>query len=61
MAPNLAQWRGPYVQGLPLDPWGRGFQYAAPGIINTKTFDIWSVGPDATDGADDIGNGTVSR
>lgn len=38
------RWKGPYLQGaLPLDPWGRPYQYALPGKSG-RDFDLYSVG-----------------
>lgn len=56
---EAASWRGPYlVDGtrLPLDPWGRPYQYAFPGRGPARPYDIWSLGPDPANAADDIGN-----
>jgi general secretion pathway protein G len=53
------RWRGPYLQDtkLPLDSWGEPYQYRYPGVKNKNGFDLWSKGPDKTDGTDDdIGN-----
>ncbi len=54
------KWRGPYVDKIPIDPWGNPFQYRAPGVHQTATFDIWSRGADNADGGEgknaDIGN-----
>ena len=53
------RWRGPYLQDskLPVDPWGEPYQYRYPGVKNKNGFDLWSKGPDKTDGTDDdIGN-----
>ena len=55
------RWRGPYLaEGtkLPLlDPWGEPYQYRYPGVHNKDGYDMWSKGPDKTDGTDDdIGN-----
>jgi general secretion pathway protein G len=53
------KFRGPYVEGktIPLDPWGEPYQYRYPGVKNKGGYDLWSKGPDKTDGtADDIGN-----
>jgi general secretion pathway protein G len=53
------RWRGPYLQDnkLPVDPWGEPYQYRYPGVKNKNSFDLWSKGPDKTDGTDDdIGN-----
>ena len=58
-APEPRRWRkGGYLQRgqLPQDGWGEAFQYANPGSHNPETIDIWSLGPDSTPGADDIGN-----
>jgi general secretion pathway protein G len=56
------RWRGPYVDTTTtkyplLDPWGEPYQYRYPGSHNKGAYDIWSKGPDKTDGTDDdIGN-----
>jgi len=53
------RWRGPYLQDskLPVDPWGEPYQYRYPGVKNKDRYDLWSKGPDKTDGTeDDIGN-----
>lgn len=46
-----ANWKGPYLkvqsQTVPVDPWGRAFQYASPGTNSVDgSPDIWSSGPD---------------
>jgi general secretion pathway protein G len=55
------RWRGPYVaEGTKyplLDPWDEPYQYRCPGVHNKNSYDVWSKGPDKTDGTDDdIGN-----
>ncbi|MGH8279581.1 MAG: type II secretion system major pseudopilin GspG [Gammaproteobacteria bacterium] len=40
--PLPANWR-PYLDVLPLDPWGHAYQYQYPGAHGT--FDVWSYGP----------------
>ena len=55
------RWRGPYVaDGTKwpiLDPWQHPYQYRYPGTHNKTSYDLWSMGPDGTDGTDDdIGN-----
>jgi general secretion pathway protein G len=55
------RWRGPYlIEGTKvpvLDPWGEPYQYRYPGTHNKDSYDLWSKGPDKTDGTDDdIGN-----
>jgi len=53
------QWRGPYLDAgkLPVDPWGEPYVYRYPGTKNKSSYDIFSKGPDKTEGTqDDIGN-----
>ena len=56
--PRDAQnWRGPYLEKIPLDPWGNPYVYECPGKHNPATFDIMSSGPDGrVGGGDDICN-----
>lgn len=51
-------WAGPYLQkAVPNDPWGQPYQYEYPGTHDENMPDIWSMGPDMTDGTDDdVGN-----
>ena len=53
-------WRGPYIKQLRADPWGSPYQYLAPGVHHTSSFDLWSRGADKADGGEgkgaDIGN-----
>lgn len=57
-APKEAKnWRGPYLDSIPLDPWGSPYVFECPGKNNPKNYDIYSIGPDKTPGtADDITN-----
>lgn len=55
------RWRGPYADSdggkLPLDPWGEAYQYRFPGTKNKGKYDLFSKGPDKTEGTeDDVGN-----
>lgn len=50
---NTQNWRGPYVEEIPLDPWGNAYVYECPGKHNTSSFDIMSMGPDGRSGGDD--------
>ena len=55
------KWNGPYLKEAtkPEDPWGNAYQYRFPGTKNingAKGYDIWSLGPDGVESADDIGN-----
>ena len=58
--PNPDKWEGPYL-GKPVgaDPWGQAYQYEYPGKHGNDVPDIWSLGPDCTDGTtDDVNNWT---
>lgn len=56
-ASATANWKGPYVDSLPPDPWGEAYQYRSPGTRNKSGYDLFSKGPDKTEGnEDDIGN-----
>jgi general secretion pathway protein G len=40
-----------------MDPWGEFYQYRNPGTKNPNMFDVYSIGPDKTEGTpDDVGN-----
>lgn len=55
---NAGKWNGPYLDSeVPLDPWGRPYQYQCPGKFDPDGYDAWSLGPDGVDNTDDdIGN-----
>jgi general secretion pathway protein G len=56
---NAKNWHGPYLDNLPVDPWGYPYIYTYPGRHNPNGFDLYSVGPDGKAGTDDdIGNWT---
>lgn len=46
----------PFLPEVPLDPWGREYNYAIPGTHNPRGFDVWSKGPKGEEGEEDIGN-----
>ena len=50
------RWKGPYIDELPVDPWGNAYQYRYPGVKNKDKYDVWSLGPDGVASDDDIGN-----
>jgi general secretion pathway protein G len=52
-------WHGPYIKGVPNDPWGSAYIYQFPGTHNSSAFDLHSFGPDRRDGGDDITNWTT--
>jgi len=46
---NEPKWNGPYLRkSVPLDPWGRTYQYRAPG--EKGDFDLLSLGKDGAPG-----------
>jgi len=46
-------WNGPYLETIPLDPWGNAYKYKSPGTVNKATYDLFSAGKDGTEGTDD--------
>jgi general secretion pathway protein G len=54
---NAKNWHGPYLDKLPVDPWGNAYIYYFPGKHNPNGYDLLSIGPDQKEGTDDdIGN-----
>ena len=54
---DAVNWRGPYLESIPKDPWGNEYLYEQPGKHNPTSYDIMSVGPDGrANTEDDIGN-----
>ena len=55
---SVKNWKGPYIKGIPLDPWRNEYIYQVPG--EHGEFDILSYGPDGQPGGEgddaDIGN-----
>lgn len=43
---------GGYLRALPLDPWGRAYQYRQPG--DHGPIDIWSFGADGEEGGEGV-------
>ena len=52
-APN---WKGPYLENEPLDPWKRPYVYRCPGTHNTGGFDLYSLGREGVEGKGNIVN-----
>jgi general secretion pathway protein G len=51
---NMPLWNGPYLpQDIPLDPWGRPYQYKYPGEHGDEP-DIVSLGADGQPGGEDV-------
>ena len=54
---SSTNWHGPYLDKLPVDPWGNPYVYYYPGKHNRVGYDLLSIGPDSKEGTDDdIGN-----
>lgn len=56
--PEAPNWKGPYLDRIPKDPWGRPYIYQQPG--QHGAFDVSSLGADGKVGGDgeaaDVGN-----
>ena len=50
---NAKNWHGPYLDKIPVDPWGNPYIYYYPGKHNPGSYDLLSVGPDGKEGTDD--------
>ena len=56
-SPPVSQnWKGPYVEQIPTDPWKRPYQYRNPSAHPPFDYDLFSLGPDGKESEDDIGN-----
>lgn len=54
---GIKGWKGPYINRLPEDPWGRPYIYRFWGRHNPADFDLLSLGGDCREGtADDTTN-----
>lgn len=60
--PMPENWNGPYLEKLPVDPWGHPYQYLSPGTNRPHDYDLFSFGKDAKTDAtkDDIVNWIVA-
>lgn len=53
-SPLPKRWRGPYLKKKSLsDPWGHPYVYRSPGRHNADDYDLFSTGPDGTEGGGD--------
>ena len=51
--PAPTAWRGPYLRkDVPLDPWGRAYEYRAPGRRNPDGYDLVTLGRDGASGGE---------
>jgi general secretion pathway protein G len=57
-SPVPAQWNGPYLKKrkIPKDPWGHDYVYVSPGVKNSESYDLSSLGLDGVQSSDDIAN-----
>ena len=58
-SPAPTNWNGPYLKKrkTPVDPWGKAYTYASPGVHNLEDYDLYSYGPDGVEGGgDDVTN-----
>jgi general secretion pathway protein G len=51
--PAPANWKGPYIEQEPLDPWRRPYVYKYPGTHPPRDYDLYSAGPDGQEGSED--------
>jgi general secretion pathway protein G len=49
------------LEEMPKDPWKREFRYQYPARRSKADYDVYSLGPDGVESADDIGNWKLSR
>ncbi|MFA5356739.1 MAG: type II secretion system major pseudopilin GspG [Candidatus Omnitrophota bacterium] len=49
-------WNGPYLEKKAVDPWGREYQYKCPGEHRSSDYDLYSLGRDGVESADDVKN-----
>lgn len=53
--PQARNWRGPYIEKEPIDPWGNPYVYLSPGS-HRSDYDLSSKGKDQASAQDDISN-----
>ena len=54
--PTPNNWKGPYLEQEPIDPWKKPYLYRYPGTHPPRDYDLFSVGPDGLESKDDIAN-----
>ena len=52
---SAKRWKGPYLEKMPVDPWGNPYQYRCPGT-HRSDYDLYSLGRDGGESDDDIVN-----
>jgi len=54
---SAINWNGPYLERLPIDPWGREYKYKSPGTHRPQSYDLYSTGKDGqANTEDDVNN-----
>lgn len=53
---SVQNWNGPYLEKNPVDHWGREYKYKYPGEHRTGSYDLYSLGKDGVESADDVKN-----
>ena len=53
---SAKNWNGPYLERKPIDPWGREYMYKSPGEHRKTDYDLYSLGKDGIESADDVTN-----
>ena len=46
-------WKGPYIEHEPMDPWKNLYVYHYPGSHPPRDYDLFSGGPDGKEGGED--------
>lgn len=52
---SAVNWKGPYLERKPIDPWGREYKYKSPGQ-HRADYDLYSLGRDGRQSEDDVTN-----
>jgi general secretion pathway protein G len=53
---SAKNWNGPYLEKKPIDPWGKEYEYKSPGDHRKSDYDLYSLGKDGVESADDVKN-----
>ncbi len=53
---SATNWKGPYLEKKPTDPWGNEYKYKYPGEHREYSYDLYSLGRDGTESEDDVVN-----
>ena len=53
--PSAKNWKGPYLEKKPIDPWNNVYQYKSPGT-HRHDYDLYSLGKAGVEGTDNIVN-----